>query len=43
VRVRVLADALGSRQFVRSPLWEEMRASGVDAREALPVGNLHGR
>jgi len=40
VRVRVLADALGSRQFVRSPLWEEMRASGVDAREALPVGNL---
>jgi cardiolipin synthase len=40
VKVRVLADALGSHRFIRSPHWQEMRAAGVDAREALPVGNL---
>lgn len=40
VAVRVLADALGSRRFVRSPHWQAMREAGVDAREALPVGNL---
>lgn len=40
VVVRVLADALGSRRFVRSAHWQAMRAAGVDAREALPVGNL---
>lgn len=40
VAVRVLADALGSRRFLRSAHWQAMRAAGVDAREALPVGNL---
>lgn len=40
VTVRVLADALGCRRFVRSAHWKELRASGVDAREALPVGGL---
>jgi cardiolipin synthase len=39
VRVRVLADALGSRQLCARRCGK-MRASGVDAREALPVGNL---
>lgn len=40
VRVRVLADALGSRRFIRSVHWSEMRAAGIDARPALPVGGL---
>ena len=40
VKVRVLADALGSQRFVRSSHWEDLRAAGVDARVALPVGNL---
>jgi cardiolipin synthase A/B len=48
VAVRALADALGSSRFLRSRHWPELRASGVDARAALPVGNplwtmLHGR
>ena len=40
VKVRVLADALGSRRFVRSSHWHDLGAAGVDARVALPVGNL---
>ncbi|MEQ1541703.1 MAG: cardiolipin synthase [Novosphingobium sp.] len=40
VRVRALADALGSRQFIRSPHWADLRQGGVDARIALPVGGL---
>lgn len=40
VAVRVLADALGSRRFLRSAHWQALRDAGVDAREALPVGNL---
>ena len=40
VKVRVLADALGSRHFIRSAHWKAMREAGVDARVALPVGNL---
>lgn len=40
VTVRALADALGSRHFVRSKHWQELREAGVDARQALPVGNL---
>ena len=40
VKVRVLADALGSQRFIRSSHWEDLRAAGVDARVALPVGNL---
>lgn len=40
VKVRVLADALGSRRFIRSPHWEDLRRAGVDARPALPVGGV---
>ena len=39
VRVRILADALGSRKLIRSDFWREMRDSGCEARVALPVGN----
>jgi cardiolipin synthase len=39
VRVRLLADALGSRLLIRSNHWREMRESGCEARVALPVGN----
>jgi cardiolipin synthase len=40
VAVRALADALGSRQFIRSGHWRELAASGAEVRVALPVGNL---
>ena len=40
VAVRVLADALGSRGFIRSAYWLELQNAGVDARIALPVGGL---
>jgi cardiolipin synthase len=39
VTVRALADALGSRQFIRSGHWAELENGGVDVRVALPVGN----
>ena len=39
VRVRILADALGSRKLIRSDFWREMRDSGCEVRVALPVGN----
>jgi cardiolipin synthase A/B len=40
VKVRVLADALGSRDFLRSEHWQMLRAGGVDARMAAPVGGV---
>lgn len=40
VKVRALADALGSQRFIRSKHWQAMREAGVEARVALPVGNL---
>ena len=40
VAVRALADALGSRQFIRSSHWRELAESGAEVRVALPVGNL---
>jgi cardiolipin synthase len=40
VAVRCLADALGSRRFIRSHHWRELVASGVLTRPALPFGNL---
>lgn len=40
ITVKVLVDALGSRSLIRSPHWKEMKAAGVEAREALPVGGL---
>lgn len=39
VRVRILADALGSWRLIKSPHWSEMRQRGCDVRVALPVGN----
>lgn len=39
LRVRVLADALGSRRLIGSDHWRDMRESGCDVRVALPVGN----
>lgn len=40
VKVRVLADAMGSRQFLRSPHWQDLLRGEVDARMALPVGGI---
>lgn len=39
VAVRALVDALGSRQFIRSPHWRDLLESGAAMRVALPVGN----
>ena len=39
VKVRLLADALGSRRIIRSKHWREMRESGCEVLVALPVGN----
>ena len=39
VAVRLLADALGSRLFIRSRHWQDLRDSGCEVRVALPVGN----
>lgn len=40
VKVRVLADALGSREFLRSEHWQALLTGGVDARLAAPVGGV---
>jgi cardiolipin synthase len=39
VAVRALADALGSRLFIRSRHWRELAENDVQVRVALPVGN----
>jgi cardiolipin synthase len=39
VKVRLLADALGSRRLIASNHWRDMRESGCEVRVALPVGN----
>ena len=39
VQVRALADALGSRLFIRSAHWDELAKCGAQVRVALPVGN----
>jgi cardiolipin synthase len=39
IAVKILADALGSRQFIRSEHWTELSESGAKAVVALPVGN----
>lgn len=39
VEVRILADTLGSRRFIRSHQWRELRDSGCQVSVALPVGN----
>jgi cardiolipin synthase A/B len=40
VKVRALADALGSHRFIRSKHWRDLIASGAEMRPALPFGNL---
>lgn len=37
VTCRVMADGLGSRQLIRSPLWQKMRQAGVQLAVALPI------
>ena len=39
IEVRILADALGSRQLIGSRHWREMRDSRCQVRVALSVGN----
>ncbi len=39
VTCRAMADGLGSRVLVRSALWAEMRAAGVELSVALPINN----
>lgn len=39
VTCRALADDLGSRSLVRSPHWKAMLEAGVEAHNALPIGN----
>ena len=39
VTCRIMVDDIGSRKFVKSPLWRQMQEAGVKARRALPVGN----
>ena len=36
---RALADDLGSRPMIRSPLWRSMGEGGVGLGRALPIGN----
>jgi len=36
---RALADDLGSRLMIRSPLWQSMAEAGVRLGRALPIGN----
>jgi cardiolipin synthase len=48
VNCRAMADDLGSRTMIRSPLWKDMKNAGVHVARALPIGNiflrpLHGR
>jgi cardiolipin synthase len=40
VTVRVMADDLGSRKFVRSEHWRAMQDAGVKTERALPVSQL---
>lgn len=40
VTCRAMADGLGSRALVKSPLWAEMREAGVQLSVALPINNL---
>ena len=39
IEVRLLADALGSRKFIASRHWRDLRDGGCKVRVALPVGN----
>lgn len=39
VTCRAMADGLGSRALVKSPLWQEMKDAGVQLAIALPLNN----
>ena len=39
VTVRLIVDALGSRQLVASALWRRMQAAGAECTRAFPWGN----
>ena len=39
ITCRALADDVGSRALIRSSLWTDMKDAGVQAANALPVGN----
>lgn len=39
VQCRAIVDDIGSRDFIRGPLWPRLEAAGVRLRRALPVGN----
>ncbi|MEZ5502465.1 MAG: phospholipase D-like domain-containing protein [Halioglobus sp.] len=40
VTCRAMVDGLGSRALLRSPLWRDMGAAGVQTAIALPLGNI---
>ncbi len=40
VRCRAMVDGLGSRALLRSPLWQAMRAAGVELAVAMPIDNV---
>ena len=40
VTCRAMADGLGSRALIKSPLWQEMKDAGVQMAVALPLDNL---
>ena len=40
VTCRAIADGLGSRHLIRSALWAEMKAAGVQLAVAFPLSNL---
>jgi cardiolipin synthase len=40
IQCRVMADDLGSRDFIRSQLWRDMESAGVQITAALPIGSI---
>ena len=40
VTCRAMADALGSRDMIRSQVWKEMGEAGVHLATALPIGSM---
>ncbi|WP_028957809.1 cardiolipin synthase [Sulfitobacter sp. 20_GPM-1509m] len=40
VTCRAMADGLGSRALIKSPLWQQMKDAGVQMAVALPLDNL---
>ena len=42
VKCKAMADGLGSRAMVKSTLWQDMAAAGVELEIALPFNNIIG-